>query len=230
MQNSIGQEISSTRAAGDHRHYRLRDDAWEWAAGDRLHYKLRDDAWEGFAILALEDSSHARIQAGPGGPFSLTLQALNRLRDCGTLRRSCACGRPRWERADVDRWVVEDAAWRAQIGTAAPDVPMPDPPWARPLCWTLPGLACRMRPIPSSDSIDGLSREDCHARWRLNAAALESGDALPHALTPAQIAQAKRDDAIRQLRHADVLRHMIAWSAEREQNRIRVDLEFEPWE
>lgn len=80
------------------------------------------------------------------------------------------------------------------------------------------------------DDVDGIAPEVCHVRWRVNAEALERGDELPFALTPAQMAAARRHQDFFSLPHSMVLRLRVKESAERDRLQVLVDREFESWE
>lgn len=94
---------------------------------------------------------------------------------------------------------------------------------------TLSSATPTSSPAPSED-LGGISPEVCHVRWRLNAEALERGDALPFVLTTAQIAAARRQHDSFAIPEVMWLRLQIEKSAERDRLQVLVDREFESWE
>lgn len=172
----------------------------EWKVGERAYWRRDDQRWEAGVVVDV-------LPPVPGRQ-SWEFDAVERLMIQTDYRFS-------WRLVQSSSVRREEELVRVLRSEVEPEVLRPE---------------AQAQVAPSPDAIDGLSPEECHARWRVNAAAIECGDGLPYALTPAQVTEAKLQDASRQRRQVDLVCLLISRSAERERNRVRVDLEFDPWD
>lgn len=102
--------------------------------------------------------------------------------------------------------------------------------WQCPDC-VARGIVVRAAPAPAPTLVDGLDREVCLARWMENRLAIESGAPPPNALTPEQVATGRAMWLQRfGAQRSDALRAKVTADREAERCRVRVDLEYAPWE